>query len=104
MGRAKDDLFWDYRNLLSCRKAKRRRPHERGCMQVDLKCPFQVGHYVSSCRANAVVYVPSRFEYKEYCKTKLHKICPVYLDAADNHDSPARLVPPRTVTIEGSSA
>ena len=41
-----------------------------------MKCPFLAGTYMFSCTANKDVYVPSQFEFEEYCKSIRHKMCP----------------------------
>jgi len=65
-----------------------------------MKCPFQAGNYLLSCKANGAVYVPSLYEFQEYCKSNQYKICPLYLDATTMYNRPAKLVPPRIVKIE----
>jgi hypothetical protein len=46
-----------------------------------MKCPFMTGIYLSSCRANKEVDVPSRFELEEYCRDSRHRMCPYYCAA-----------------------
>ncbi len=43
-----------------------------------MKCPYLQGKYVQSCAASKEVYVPSQFEFAEYCTHSGHKICPNY--------------------------
>ncbi len=43
-----------------------------------MKCPYLQGQYLQSCVASREVYVPSEFEFREYCTHSGHKICPLY--------------------------
>jgi hypothetical protein len=43
-----------------------------------MKCPFLHGKYLQSCVASREVYIPSEFEFQEYCTHSRHKICPLY--------------------------
>ncbi len=38
-------------------------------------CTAQILH----CNANARPYMPSLFQFEEYCETKYHRKCPFYL-------------------------
>jgi len=42
-----------------------------------VNCPFLTGNYLLTCKANNV-YVPSQFEFEEYCKSKRHTLCPFF--------------------------
>jgi len=41
-------------------------------------CNFLSDKHLLICTARYGCFVPSAFEIDEYCKTKLHKICPIY--------------------------
>ncbi len=43
-----------------------------------MKCPHLQGRYLQSCKASRDVYVPSQFEYEEYCRHGRHTMCPLY--------------------------
>jgi hypothetical protein len=43
-----------------------------------LTCNFLSDKHLLICTAGDGSFVPSAFEIEEYCKTKLHKICPIY--------------------------
>ncbi len=49
-----------------------------------MKCPFVKGTYMYSCAASNEVYVPSAFEFEEYCRSTRYKICPLYCKALGN--------------------
>lgn len=63
-----------------------------------MSCHFLEGNYLLVCKAGKGVYVPSRYEIREYCKYRQHKICPHYLNAKKHR--PLKPVPPRTIKIE----
>ena len=44
-----------------------------------MHCPMLTGKYMLSCTARKEVYVPSIFEFEEYCKAPLHTMCPFYM-------------------------
>ena len=44
-----------------------------------MRCPMLTGKYMLSCTALKEVYVPSIFEFEEYCKKPLHTMCPFYM-------------------------
>jgi hypothetical protein len=46
-----------------------------------MKCPYLEKWVVSVCKAegDTYTYVPSNFELQEYCRTKAHKKCPLFL-------------------------
>jgi hypothetical protein len=46
-----------------------------------MKCPYLQGNYLQSCKATREVYIPSRFEFDEYCTHRGHKMCPSYTRA-----------------------
>ncbi len=46
-----------------------------------MKCPYLQGKYLQSCKASREVYIPSQFEFDEYCTHNGHKICPFYSKA-----------------------
>jgi len=50
-----------------------------------MKCPHLRGKYVQSCDASKAVYIPSQFEFNEYCNHDGHRICPFYIKA-DNDE------------------
>ena len=54
-----------------------------------MNCPMLTGKYTLSCTARKEVYVPSNFEFKEYCKNTLHTMCPFYMKK-DNITMPSR--------------
>ncbi len=43
-----------------------------------MDCPFLTGKYMLSCTALAV-YIPTTFEFEEYCRKTLHTMCPYYM-------------------------
>lgn len=48
-----------------------------------MKCPYMTGNYMYSCSARREVYVPSTFEFSEYCANERHesyKACSFYLE------------------------
>ena len=47
-----------------------------------MKCPYLKGTYLESCKATRDVYVPSQFEFNEYCMHNGHKMCPLYTKSA----------------------
>ncbi len=49
-----------------------------------MKCPFIKGTYMFSCSASRDVYVPSEFEFNEYCRSIRYTICPFYCRAASD--------------------
>ncbi len=46
--------------------------------EESMNCPYLQGTYLQSCKASRVVYIPSQFEFNEYCTHTGHKICPYY--------------------------
>lgn len=51
-----------------------------------MKCPYLQGTYLQSCKASREVYIPSEFEFKEYCTNNRHAICPLYYNSDHDHD------------------
>ncbi len=51
-----------------------------------MKCPHLQGKYLLSCKASRDVYVPSQFEFDEYCKQGRHTMCPLYFRALSNQE------------------
>ena len=49
-----------------------------------MACPFLTGKYMFSCGALREVYVPSAFEFDEYCKQDRYKICPFYVKSEND--------------------
>ena len=47
--------------------------------KVNMKCPHLAKWVISSCNAVEKPYLPSLFELQEYCRTKDHRKCPLYL-------------------------
>ncbi len=47
-----------------------------------MKCPFMKGTYMFSCSATRDVYVPSAFEFDEYCMSVRYTICPFFCKAS----------------------
>ncbi len=50
-----------------------------------MACPYLWGRYLRSCSAARDVYVPSRFEFHEYCQPERYDrfcLCPVYRGSA----------------------
>jgi hypothetical protein len=45
---------------------------------ILMECNFLSGRYMLKCIVGPRSYVPSSFELGEYCKTKQHRICPLY--------------------------
>lgn len=43
-----------------------------------MRCPKLIKEKTDLCSQNSN-YCPSKFELREYCRTRLHKICPFYL-------------------------
>ncbi len=56
-------------------------------------CPFLAGKYMLSCAALREVYIPSDFEFGEYCKNIRFKMCPFYVKR--DGGSTLRPIPPR---------
>jgi hypothetical protein len=46
-----------------------------------MKCPYLQGMYFQSCHASKEVYIPSQFEFKEYCTHGGHRICSFFTKA-----------------------
>ncbi len=47
-----------------------------------MKCPYMTGTYMFSCVARREVYIPSAFEFSEYCgsdRSEGFKVCPLYM-------------------------
>ena len=44
-----------------------------------MKCPHLMKWVRASCKAFEIPYTPSMFELEEYCRTKDHRKCPLYL-------------------------
>jgi hypothetical protein len=47
-----------------------------------MKCPYLEGIYFQWCKASKEHYIPSQFEFKEYCTNGGYKVCPGYYQAA----------------------
>ena len=47
-----------------------------------MKCPYLEGIYFQWCKASKESYIPSQFEFKEYCTSDGFKVCPGYYKAA----------------------
>ncbi len=46
-----------------------------------MRCPCLTGNYMLSCTARREVYIPTSFEYSEYCNSErrdLYKVCSLY--------------------------
>ncbi len=46
-----------------------------------MKCPYMTGNYMFSCSARREAYIPSTFEFSEYCSSERYepyKTCPHY--------------------------
>lgn len=57
-------------------------PKENGAIGgLVMKCPYLEGIYFQWCKASKGVYIPSQFEFKEYCTSDGYKICPGYYNA-----------------------
>ncbi len=41
-------------------------------------CPFLAGMYMFWCRAFKDPYIPTDFEFGEYCRQERYKICPLF--------------------------
>jgi hypothetical protein len=54
---------------------------------LELKCPYLIGTCMHSCGATEEAYVPSTFEYDEYCFSMRHKLCPFYCMRRSEEDS-----------------
>jgi predicted secreted acid phosphatase len=46
-----------------------------------MKCPYLAGTYFQWCQASKECYVPSQFEFNEYCTRDGYKVCPGYYKA-----------------------
>ncbi len=44
-----------------------------------MKCQYLQGTYLLLCKASRDVYIPSHFEFIEYCTHTRHAICPYFL-------------------------
>ncbi len=69
-------------------------------MEEAMRCTFLMGNYLLSCNADKEIYVPSIFEFREYCRSMRYKICPFYLNATHMDKRQVKLEPPRIVRIE----
>ena len=48
-----------------------------------MKCPYLTGNYMFSCAARSEVYIPSSFEFSEYCHSERRegfKVCSYYME------------------------
>lgn len=48
-----------------------------------MKCPYVAGNYMLSCAARREVYIPSTFEFAEYCNSERYerfKVCSYYME------------------------
>jgi hypothetical protein len=43
-----------------------------------MTCAYLIGIYLKSCSATPDVYIPSAFEFNEYCRSVFHTLCPLY--------------------------
>lgn len=43
-----------------------------------MTCQYLIGTYLNSCAATHDVYIPSRFEFNEYCRGAFHTLCPLF--------------------------
>ena len=50
----------------------------------SVECTFISGQYLLRCGASRA-HVPSDFELNEYCKSYMHKVCPIYMKRPDLH-------------------
>ena len=49
-------------------------------MEETMKCPHLRPWLIATCKVEDKMYVPSVFQLQEYCKTKSHKKCPLFLE------------------------
>ncbi len=61
-----------------------------------MSCRHLTGNYMLSCTARREVYVPSGFEFDEYCKSSRYKLCPLY-DQDRPQETGRRISPPAAV-------
>jgi hypothetical protein len=75
-----------------------------------MKCPCLAGNYMYSCAARKEVYIPTSFEYAEYCNSErndLYKVCSHYGSSPQNAgtkqsgDSPSK---PELLTVPRAPA
>ena len=45
-----------------------------------MKCKFLIEDGPLICNASQLTYIPTDFQYEEYCRKKDHRKCPFYLD------------------------
>jgi hypothetical protein len=48
-----------------------------------MKCPYLAGNYMLSCAARREIYIPSTFEFAEYCNSERYegfKVCSYYME------------------------
>ena len=50
-----------------------------------MKCPYLAGTYFQWCQASKESYVPSQFEFNEYCTRDAYKVCPGYYKATSEN-------------------
>ena len=43
-----------------------------------MACQYLIGVYLKSCAATQDVYIPSIFEFNEYCRGAFHTLCPLF--------------------------
>ncbi len=43
-----------------------------------MKCPYLKHMELPTCRAGNKMYIPTLFEFDDYCTTREHKKCPFY--------------------------
>jgi len=58
-----------------------------------MNCPHLNLWLVAACKIDGVVYVPSGFQLREYCKSKSHKKCPFFMRKGLKKTKTDRLVP-----------
>ncbi len=46
-----------------------------------MKCRYLQGTYLLTCNASREPYIPSQFEFIEYCMHSRHTICPFFLQS-----------------------
>jgi len=53
-----------------------------------MRCPLLIRRFILACQAVDKPYLPSIFELQEYCRTKAHRKCPLYLRDVIGRNTP----------------
>lgn len=67
-----------------------------------MSCCYLTGSYMLSCAARREAYIPSGFEFDEYCKSSRFSLCPFY-DQDRSHEAAPRMDPQVAATVRSAS-